>query len=72
MRLSEQALRTIERRKLLKLVGGAATGAVALGSGGTFVRARHAEAQVVLTPFVDALPIPNGIKPIGSLDGSFR
>ena len=35
MRRSRQALSTIERRTFLKLVGGAAGGAVALGSGGT-------------------------------------
>ena len=40
-------------------------GAVALGSGGTFVRARLAEAQVSLKPFVDALPIPTTITPDG-------
>jgi len=59
----------LERRKFLKLIGGAASSAVALGSGGTFVRARRAEAQVSLTPFVDPLPIPAGIQPSGSLDG---
>ena len=69
MRFSPQALRAIERRKFLKLMGGAASGVVALGSGGTFVRARRAEAQVTLTPFVDALPIPNGIRPGGTFDG---
>jgi len=53
----------------LELVGGAASSAVALGSGGTFVRAPRVEAQVSLTPFVDALPIPDGIRPSGSLDG---
>jgi len=35
MRRSRQALPKIERRTFLKLVGGAAGGAVALGSGGT-------------------------------------
>jgi spore coat protein A len=69
MGFSPQALRAIERRKFLKLMGGAASGVVALGSGGTFVRARRAEAQVALTPFVDALPIPNGIRPSGTFDG---
>ena len=69
MQFSPQALRAIERRKFLKLMGGAASGVVALGSGGTFVRARRAEAQVALTPFVDALPIPNGIRPSGTFDG---
>jgi spore coat protein A len=69
MRFSPQALRAIERRKFLKLMGGAASGVVALGSGGTFVRARRAEAQVALTPFVDALPIPNVIRPSGTFDG---
>jgi spore coat protein A, manganese oxidase len=69
MGFSPQALRAIERRKFLKLMGGAASGVVALGSGGTFVRARRAEAQVTLTPFVDALPIPNGIRPSGTFDG---
>ena len=58
-----------ERSRFLKLVGGAASSAVALGSGGTFVRAPRVEAQVSLTPFVDALPIPDGIRPSGSLDG---
>ena len=68
MRRSRQALKAIERRTFLKLVGGAAGGAVALGSGGTFVRARRADAQVRLTPFVDALPIPRGISPNGRFD----
>jgi hypothetical protein len=62
-------MRTIDRRKFVKLVGGAAGGAVALGSGGAFVRARRAEAQVSLKPFVDALPIPKVIAPDGRLDG---
>jgi hypothetical protein len=69
MRFSEQTLRAIERRKFLKLMGGAASGVMALGSGGSFVRARRAEAQVALTPFVDALPIPDGIRPSGTFDG---
>ncbi len=69
MRFSPQALRAIERRKFLKLMGGAASGVMALGSGGSFVRARRAEAQVALTPFVDALPIPDGIRPSGTFDG---
>jgi spore coat protein A len=69
MRFSSQALRAIERRKFLKLMGGAASGVMALGSGGSFVRARRAEAQVALTPFVDALPIPDGIRPSGTFDG---
>jgi len=69
MRWSRRIHPTIERRKFLKLVGGAAGGAVALGSGGMFVRARLAEAQVSLTPFVDALPIPRVISPSGQLDG---
>jgi hypothetical protein len=34
-------MRTIDRRKFLELVGGAAGGAVALRSGGAFVRARR-------------------------------
>ncbi len=61
--------RTFDRRKFLKVAGGAMGGAVALGSGGTFVRARRAEAQVSLRPFVDALPIPRVIAPDGWLDG---
>ncbi|PYO05166.1 MAG: hypothetical protein DMD75_29000 [Candidatus Rokuibacteriota bacterium] len=69
MRWSRRIHQTIERRKFLKLVGGAAGGAVALGSGGTFVRARRADAQVSLAPFVDALPIPRVISPSGRLDG---
>jgi spore coat protein A len=69
MGLSPQAFRAIERRKFLKLMGGAASGVMALGSGGSFVRARRAEAQVALTPFVDALPIPDGIRPSGTFDG---
>jgi len=67
-RSKEEVVR-LERRRFLKLMGGAASSAVALGSGGTFVRAPRAEAQVSLTPFVDALPIPAGIHPSGSLDG---
>jgi len=58
-----------ERRDFLKLFGGAATSAAALGSGGTLVRAWHAEARVSLTPFVDPLPIPAGIQPSGVLEG---
>ena len=58
-----------DRRKFLKVAGGAVGGAVALGSGGAFVRARRAEAQVSLRPFVDALPIPRVITPDGRLDG---
>ena len=69
MQFSQRALRAIERRKFLKLMGGAASGALALGSGGTFVRTRRAEAQGSLTPFVDPLPIPSVITPSGTLHG---
>ena len=69
MRFSRKSPRTFDRRKFLKLAGGAMGGAVALGSGGTFVRARRAEAQVALKPFVDALPIPRTIAPVGRFDG---
>jgi len=58
-----------DRRKFLKLTGGAMGSAVALGSGGTFVRTQRADAQVSLTPFVDALPIPKVIAPSGQLGG---
>jgi len=43
--------------------------AVALGSGGTFVHAQRADAQVSLTLFVDALPIPKVIAPSSQLGG---
>jgi spore coat protein A, manganese oxidase len=69
MRSSQRSSRALDRRKFLKLAGGAMGGAVALGSGGTFVRARRADAQVSLTPFVDALPIPKVISPSGQLGG---
>src|SRR5262249_11225091 len=58
-----------DRRKFLKLAGGAMGGAVALGSRGTFVAAQRADAEVSLTPFVDALPIPKVIAPSGQLGG---
>src|SRR5262245_21338925 len=68
MRLPQRSPRTFDRRKFLKVAGGAMGGAVALGSGGTFVRARRADAQVSLKPFVDALPIPSAIPPSGQFD----
>ena len=43
--------------------------AVALGSGGTFVNAQRADAQVSLTLFGDALPIPKVIAPSSQLGG---
>ena len=51
-----------ERRRFLKLMGGAAGAAIALGSGGAFMT-RRASAQRALTPFVDPLPIPDVIQP---------
>jgi spore coat protein A, manganese oxidase len=69
MRRSRQPQQTIERRKFLKLAGAAVGGAVVLGSAGMFVRARRADAQVSLRPFVDALPVPRVITPDGRLDG---
>src|SRR5439155_1151403 len=68
MRFSRRDPRMFDRRKFLRVAGGAVGGAVALGSGGAFVRARRAEAQVSLRPFVDALPIPRVITPDGRLD----
>src|SRR5262249_43897696 len=66
---SEEVVMRFDRRKFLKLTGGAMGSAVALGSGGTFVRTQRADAQVSLTPFVDALPIPKVIAPSGQLGG---
>ena len=65
----ERSSRAFARRKFLKLAGGAMGAAVALGSGGTFVPAQRADAQVSLTLFVDALPIPKVIAPSGQLGG---
>ncbi len=59
----------LERRKFLQLVGGAGGATIALGTGGLFVRAKRAEAQFTLTPFVDALPVPAVISPSGTLNG---
>jgi hypothetical protein len=60
----------IRRRKFLKLAGGAAGAGIVLGGGGlSFLSARRAAAQVSLTPFVDALPVPGVISPSDMLDG---
>src|SRR5437867_2180049 len=60
--------RALERRNFLKIMG--AGSAVALGSYGLFLPARRAGAQLSLTPFVDALPVPNVISPSGSFNGA--
>jgi len=52
----------VERRTFLKLAGGAAGATVVLRSGGSFLLARRASAQLSLTPFVDPLPIPDVIR----------
>src|SRR4249920_3179196 len=45
------------RRTFLKLMSGAAGGALALG-GGVWLPTRRTDAQILLKPFVDPLPIP--------------
>ena len=71
MRLGQRSF-IPNRRKFLKVVGGAA-GAVALGGGGlALLRPWRAEAQSIggsLARFVDALPIPGVMSPSGTLDG---
>src|SRR5215471_19500359 len=59
----------VGRRSFLKLMGGAAGGAAALGAGAIWLPTRRTEAQVSLTPFVDSLPIPAVIRPSGTVHG---
>ena len=53
----------VERRRFLKLMGGAAGATLVLGGGGLLLPAKRAGAQVSLTPSVDPLPIMDVIRP---------
>jgi spore coat protein A len=61
------------RRTFLKMIGGTAGAAAALGGGAfSLLPAKRVEGQSVadgLTKFVDPLPIPDVIKPTGTLNG---